>query len=378
MNDSYSRLITLAIHTLDKAEHLKNILEKEGVATTLQNVNLENPEVSSGVRVRIKEADLPLALRIIENLDIFACECSVASDSRSPLILVPVDFSEHSLMACDLAFRIASHHNASIRIIHTYIAPSTLDSAMPLSDVLTFDNNAAEDAEIDHDINTETQSLMDNFVKGLKQKIKNGQLPAVKFKADVLEGVPEEVIDAFSRENHPMLIVMGTRGAGKKERDLVGSVTAEVLDTCRYPVFTVPEKTTLDSLTSIKEVMMVCSLDQEDILALDALYRLFPTGNFNVTLVNLPSKKYSMAGNSSSKESLLNYCRRHYDGYTFAAENITKENTIGDFERIYLTTRSSLIVVPNRKKNIFARLFNPGIAHKLLFHIDVPMMVIPV
>ncbi len=37
-----------------------------------------------------------------------------------------------------------------------------------------------------------------------------------------------------------------------------------------------------------------------------------------------------------------------------------------------------LIVVPTPHKNIFARLFNPSLAHKLLFHSDIPMLSIPV
>ena len=35
-------------------------------------------------------------------------------------------------------------------------------------------------------------------------------------------------------------------------------------------------------------------------------------------------------------------------------------------------------VVPNKKKNVFARFFNPTLAHKILFHADIPMMTIPV
>ena len=65
------RLITVAIHTYDRAIELKNLLEKEGIEVLLQNVNLEHPTVSSGVRVRIHENDLPLALRIIEHREIF-------------------------------------------------------------------------------------------------------------------------------------------------------------------------------------------------------------------------------------------------------------------------------------------------------------------
>ena len=37
-----------------------------------------------------------------------------------------------------------------------------------------------------------------------------------------------------------------------------------------------------------------------------------------------------------------------------------------------------LIVVPNKKKNVFSRLFNPSLAHKILFAADIPMLVIPV
>ena len=85
-----------------------------------------------------------------------------------------------------------------------------------------------------------------------------------------------------------MLIVMGTRGKSQKELDLIGSVTAEVLDSTKLPVFAVPE-----SVPFIRD------------------------------------------------------------------------------EKIDILTMTT------RKRNIFARLFNPSIAHKMLFHADTPLLVIP-
>lgn len=41
-------LITVAIHTMHYACSLKNLLEKEGLKVTLQNVNLSNPEIAAG------------------------------------------------------------------------------------------------------------------------------------------------------------------------------------------------------------------------------------------------------------------------------------------------------------------------------------------
>ncbi len=39
----------------------------------------------------------------------------------------------------------------------------------------------------------------------------------------------------------PAAIVMGTRGKNAKELDLIGSVTAEVMDGCTTPIFAVPD-----------------------------------------------------------------------------------------------------------------------------------------
>ena len=46
------KLITLAIHTYEKAQIIKGILESEGIPVVIQNVNLVQPVVSSGVRIR--------------------------------------------------------------------------------------------------------------------------------------------------------------------------------------------------------------------------------------------------------------------------------------------------------------------------------------
>ena len=65
------RLITLAIHTYPKALILKGVLESQGIAVVIQNVNLLKPVISPGVRVRINEKDLPHALEILETDPVF-------------------------------------------------------------------------------------------------------------------------------------------------------------------------------------------------------------------------------------------------------------------------------------------------------------------
>ncbi|MDE7125946.1 MAG: universal stress protein, partial [Muribaculaceae bacterium] len=114
------RLITVAIHTFDHALKLRAMLEEEGIRVSFQNVNLQAPVVSSGVRVRIPESDLPLALRIIEAPHIFRSS-DIDRQEDSHYILVPVDFKPYSMAAAEDAIRIAAAHNADVCLLHSYI-----------------------------------------------------------------------------------------------------------------------------------------------------------------------------------------------------------------------------------------------------------------
>ena len=75
------KLVTLAILTYAKAQILKNVLENEGIETYIHNVNQIQPVVSSGVRVRIKESDLPHALKITEKLGMVVRRSSGREDA---------------------------------------------------------------------------------------------------------------------------------------------------------------------------------------------------------------------------------------------------------------------------------------------------------
>ena len=368
-----SRLITVAIHTFNRATMVKNLLENEGVEVTLQNVNLTEPSVSSGVRIRIHEDDLPLALRIIENAEIFTTPTGHDFNSAPP-ILVPTDFTEYSERAAHIAFDIAHRIGGSITFLHAYIDPSQ-SGHLQLSDALTYDPlDAEERIRLEEDEKQRTSQFTNKFRQGIKQ----GTIPAVKFKSIVVEGVPEDTILEHAKLNNPPLIVMGTRAIVKKEKDLIGSVTAEVLDSCRAPAFTIPETMSLEDIRNIRNIVLFSSLEQSDILVLDAFYRLFPKYDFNITIVCVPGRRQSNANTVQGVKAMIDYCTSHYPDYSFDLRMFTNETAVEGFNKLYAEGKAEMMVVPNRKKNIFARLFNPGLAHKLLFHADIPMMVIPV
>lgn len=366
------KLITVAIHTHDRAHELRAYLESEGIPVKLQNINLSQSIVASGIGIRIKEVDLPKALRLIENAEIFTGHSNnIAPIGEKRIILVPVDFSKMSEQACFFAFSLASFHKAEVVLLHSFIDP-TLTPPIQLSDSLDFE---ISENEIRETLTHDAENKMQDLFQLLRTKIKNGELPVVKFSREIIEGLPEEVINEYSKSVSPFLIVMGTRGVEKKEKELIGSITAEVLDTCRTPVLTLPENINITSINKFHRIALFCTLDQSDLIVLGTLSYIAESGE--ITLVVLPTKRQLM-DNEDGINSLLQYCGAHYPQYQFSVQKFSLKNIAEDFSTFIGQQEIELLAVPNKKKNAFARLFNPGLAHRLLFRADIPMIVLPV
>ncbi len=78
---------------------------------------------------------------------------------------------------------------------------------------------------------------------------------------------------------------------------------------------------------------------------------------------------------SHAMDVLVDYCSKNYRNLKFeAVKNIDPSKLANSLN----SSDTRLLVMANKKKNIFARLFNPTIAHRLLFKADIPMMVIPI
>lgn len=365
------RRITVAIHTYEKALALRALLESEGIDVTLENVNLEVPGFSSGVRVRILESDLPHALLVIENRELFPTP--VGSDSH--FVLVPVDLSERSFKAACVGCRIAFSQKASVQLLYSYIDPYIAGNVQ-FTDSLSYEIGESGARE---QIMENAKKLLEHFSSRLREQMKNGTIPYVRLSQSVSEGVPEDAIVEYCKFNAPRLIVMGTRSSETKEREMIGSVTAEVLDDGRFSVLTVPEPFDSERVLNPKNILFFSNLDQDDILAIDAMYRLFGDSAASVTIVHIPKKKrFSDMSADKALQRLGNYCSENFKHYHFVSVPVRQSDGDKEFVKLQESNDFDLIAIPNRRRNAVSRLFNPGLAHKILFQSNIPMLVIPV
>jgi len=371
------KFITLAIHTYDRAVALRKILETHGIEVRFENLVLTGVHIASGVRVKICEQDLPLALTLTESGDYFTWPSpALKVDGINGKVLIPVDFSAYSILACHVGFYLARRLNLHPVVMHAYATPYFM-GAVDYGDA-TGSSDVDEMAEMtaDNDIRKESEKLMRDFRKKLKELQDKGEIPAVDFSVFLNEGIPEEMILEYCRLTPPALVVMATRGKDKKEEDLVGSVTAEVIDSCRVPVLAIPEDFSFSSFESLSRVAFFCNLDQHDMISMDTLMRMFDYPAVDMTLVPVNDRAGSRVG--EKVDALRDYFSKNYPVARFSSRVFPARTFREEFEDYIKNDRPEMLIVPNKKKNIFSRLFNPGIPHKILFERDIPILALPV
>ena len=147
--------------------------------------------------------------------------------SRFRKILVPIDFSDHSSAALDLAIDVARTYGATLHLLHCY--PIDPGAISPYGIVIPegFDRDVREAAG-----------------NQLARWADKAAAANVAVEQHLSSMFPAEVIARTAEEIGADLIVMGTRGLSGLKHVLLGSIAERVLRLAPCPVLTVkaPEK----------------------------------------------------------------------------------------------------------------------------------------
>ncbi len=368
------KLVTLAILTYAKAQILKTILEDEGIETYIHNVNQIQPVISSGVRVRIKESDLPHALKIIES-SAWLSEDVVGgkffqTKSTSNKVLIPVDFSGYSMKACEFGFNYAQNTGAEVVLLHVYFTP-IYSTSLPYGDIFNYQLSDDENVKtILQKVHAELNGLLDK----VKEKIASGQFPNVKYMCVLREGIPEEEILRYVKDCCPRIVIMGTRGKNQKDLDLIGSVTAEVIERSRVPVLAIPENTPFRQFSEVKHIAFITNFDQRDLIAFDSLIASFKSFRFSVSLIHLSGIKDTW--DEIKLGGIKEYFHKQYPQLDIHYDVVQDDDLLNNLEQYIEKENIDIIALTSYRRNIFYRLFNPSIARKMIFHSDTPMLVL--
>jgi len=135
-------------------------------------------------------------------------------------ILFPLDFSERSLGMTSEVESIARRFGSKVTALHVFEIPATWYGS---AEAPTFNPNCFRE-----------------FYDAAKANVKNFSLdlPAGRVEKVLVEGEPSWLIADWARQHSTDLIMMGTRGFGRLQGVLLGSVAAKVIHDTQCPVWT--------------------------------------------------------------------------------------------------------------------------------------------
>lgn len=362
--------VTLAIRTYQRAQMIKAVLEQNGIETVIHNLNLENPEMAVGVRVRIKEDDLPQALSIVEDKEkAWEEEARKNEPPKGRNILIPIELTDQINEVCKYGFYFAKKINADVVFLHTYLSPAYTISSSYSTEINTY---SLADTEMLRRIVRSNSADVENLTNLVNRWIETGEIPKVKFSFELREGVPEEEILSYCKKESPSLVVMGTRSRFQKDENLIGSVTAEVLEACKSPVMAIslglkllPEK--------IRRIAFLTNFDQKDLIAIDTAISFLNKDHLELVFIHATQKKESW--DEVMLAGIKEYFANHYPNLKTEYALLDKEKNLEQIQPFLEASKIDLVALNTRKRSLFSRFFNLGIATRLLFNTDTPLLV---
>ncbi|MDH3198158.1 MAG: universal stress protein [Candidatus Krumholzibacteria bacterium] len=141
------------------------------------------------------------------------------------IIVVPTDFSDHSLRALPYAVSLAEKFNARLKVIFVS------EPALQVADV----------AWVGIDERSMSQEHLEEARRNL-ERIALEQVPTdVQVDAEVLTGDAVEAVISYARDVNADLVVMATHGRGGLSHMLMGSVAEQIVRKAPCPVLTLKQ-----------------------------------------------------------------------------------------------------------------------------------------
>ncbi len=360
------KLVTIALLPYHKAELLRSMLEAENIECTLENINLIQGAVASGVKVRIHEENLKDAYPILDKL---LGKKTQEKRKTEETVIVPVDFSNYSFKAALMAFEIAQ--KLSLKMIFFHVIPQPDFFTIPYSDVVAFNSGLYEHLKEQEEFaNEEFKKFLDKLTDhiGLEnwKKIKSEHI--------VKMGYPEDDIIYFTQKHPPRLIVMGIKGPSNEKLDIIGSTTAGVIYKAEVPVLVIPEKAPILNLGAVKKVLYATNFDENDFVSINKLLGLLIPFETTIDCLHI-GKTDDKVWNEAKLESMSNDLKVNYPDASISCAIRQGDNILEEIDKYIEENSCDVLSLTTHKRNMLTRIFNPSIARKMVFHAKTPILV---
>jgi len=363
------RIITVGHFTWSRALLMQIILQDSGIDCFVVSKDTVLPR--GNVDLRVKEADLETALKIIDQASQesgSAKEQAIHKIRVIRRIMVPVDFSDISFDACRFAVSLAAKFKAEVKLVHIFYNPAI--------DVSPYADHYSYQIKLVESLREIEKSARENMLK-LEHKIKmwciKENLAQIHVTAKLINGVSTDEILEFSKIYKPAILIMGTRGLTRDNFKAFGRVASKVIENSDIPVLALPSGTA-KTIGDIKSIMFATDLDPSDYSAINRLIQMLAPFKIKIHCVHIcfVEKK---PWDSVKLDELKEHLKKEYKGIDINFNNIISDNVINGLETYIRDNDIDALAVTTHKRNLLEKIFIPSVSRKIYSETGKPLLV---
>lgn len=260
--------------------------------------------------------------------------------------LIPIDFSENSITALKFAIGLTKGLNSSLLLLH-------VTAVNDLSE--RFRDNLGPEHQL---------QLWEGYAKSHGCMATSLHITA--------DSVSKTILNTAS-ETGASMIIMGTKGATNQLHKLIGTNASHVLTNTPCPVLVIPRNMPYMQLSKV-------------VIAVDPATENEHTMTWVTDFVCKPKTRFVLwtAASKQDETEVKEYHKR-------LTQIIHKQAPICNIESFILPDHEALpklehwlkdldadlLVVTTHHRNLFEKLFDPGITKKMVFRTEIPILAIP-
>lgn len=265
-------------------------------------------------------------------------------------ILLPTDFSENARNTMEYAVKLFSSEPVHYELIHAYdlpAAPALVTSTKLLANIQQDSENDMK-KEFEH-----LSTLLKNSGNVLTSSVERGSI------LDVLNNKKHKNAD---------FIVIGSQGKGAKTEYTIGSNALNIMQNATTPVLVIPKTLVYSDIKKIVYGADLEGLSSDSIL--DPVIELLDKNEAILEIAHISDKP-----DPEKKKRMDDLVRFMGEGRTRSKYFNQEKVTVG-LEELIEETNPDLLVMVNRQKSFFTRIFYPSVTKKMVLRSALPILVL--
>lgn len=266
-------------------------------------------------------------------------------------ILILTDFSDLSKVAINYGLKVASKLDADVTVLNVLRLDGIPKSHLKLRQIerTLFDIAEEEGAKLIEDCSKQTK------IKG-----------TVTFRA-IKSHTVADTVRRFAELNKVNLIIMGSRGASKLKKAVLGGTTVSVIDVANAPVLAIPEKA---KFSDFKNVVYASDFKnvQKELDTLIPFARIFGSTVHMVHVTEVIDKTVD------AKREEVKRMVQKADYNKIQLEMVIDDDIPLAIDKYIKEKKCELLTTFTHELNLFEKIFARSVTRKLAYQGNIPLL----